>query len=105
MLLNQLSRGGIVINLQTQSRLTAEDYLAIERSAEFKSEFFDGNIFAMSGASEWHNIIFTNTLLELGNQIKKRPCKLYANDMRVKVSPTALYNLPRLGCSLRQGTI
>ncbi len=84
------------MNPQTQPRLTAEDYLAIERSAEFKSEFFDGEIFAMSGASEPHNIIVTNTIIELGNQLKKRPCKLYANDMRVKVDPTGLYTYPDL---------
>lgn len=84
------------MNPQTQPHLTAEDYLTIERSAEFKSEYFDGEIFAMSGASEPHNIIVTNTVVELGNQLKKRPCKLYANDMRVKISPTGLYTYPDL---------
>ena len=33
------------------SKLTEEQYLAIERAAEFKSEFLDGEMFAMSGAS------------------------------------------------------
>ena len=84
------------MSLQPKPYLSPEDYLVIERSSEFKSEYFDGEIFAMSGASEAHNIIVTNTVIELGRQLKKRPCKLYANDMRVKVSPTGLYTYPDL---------
>lgn len=82
------------MSLQPKPHLTPEDYLAIERSAEFKSEYFAGEMFAMSGASQAHNLIVTNTVIELGNQLKKRPCKLFANDMRVKVSPTGLYTYP-----------
>ncbi len=41
--------------MQLKPRLTPEEYLSIERRAEFKSEFFDGEMFAMSGASESHN--------------------------------------------------
>lgn len=79
---------------QLKLRLTPEEYLFIERRAEFKSEFFDGEMFAMSGASELHNLIVVNTVIELGTQLKKRPCKVYSNDMRVKVSPTGLYTYP-----------
>ncbi|MFZ1640136.1 MAG: Uma2 family endonuclease [Candidatus Contendobacter sp.] len=84
------------MNPQLKPRLTPEDYLAIERSAEYKSEYFDGEIFAMTGASEPHNTIVVNTTIHLGSQLKKRPCKLYVNDMRVKVSPTGLYTYPDL---------
>ena len=82
------------MNPQPKPRLTPEDYLAIERSADYKSEYFNGEIFAMAGASRAHNTIAVNTTIQLGNQLKKRPCKLYANDMRVKVSPTGLYTYP-----------
>jgi Uma2 family endonuclease len=82
------------MNPQIKPRLTPEDYLAIERSAEYKSEYFDGEIFAMTGASRAHNTLVANTVIELGGQLKKRPCKLYVNDMRVKVSPTGLYTYP-----------
>ncbi|MDS4069452.1 MAG: Uma2 family endonuclease [Candidatus Competibacter sp.] len=84
------------MSLQPKPCLSPEDYLALERSAEFKSEYFDGEIFAMTGASEPHNLIVVNTVRELGNQLKKRPCKVYASDMRVKVSPTGLYTYPDL---------
>jgi len=82
--------------LQPNSYLSPEDYLAIERRAEFKSEYFDGDMFAMSGASEAHNTIVLNVGAELRQHLKNRPCKAYANDMRVKVSPTGLYTYPDL---------
>jgi len=74
--------------------ITPEEYLSLERQAEYKSEYFDGEIFAMTGASEAHNQIVANLMIEIGTQFKKRPCKVYANDMRVKVSPTGLYTYP-----------
>jgi Uma2 family endonuclease len=82
------------MNPQRKPCLTPEDYLAIERGAEYKSEYFNGEIFAMAGASRAHNTIVANTVIELGGQLKKRPCKVYVNDMRVKVSPTGLYTYP-----------
>ena len=82
------------MSLRPKPYLSPEDYLALERSAEFKSEYFDGEIFAMAGASEPHNLITINTIRELSIQLKKRPCKAYANDMRVKVSPTGLFTYP-----------
>jgi Uma2 family endonuclease len=82
------------MSLRPKPYLSPEDYLALERSAEFKSEYFDGEIFAMVGASESHNLIVINTIRELSIQLKKRPCKVYANDMRVRVSPTGLFTYP-----------
>ncbi len=82
------------MSLQPKPRLTPEDYLALERSADCKSEYFNGETFAMTGASEPHNLVVINTIRELSTQLKKRPCKVYANDMRVKVDPTGLYTYP-----------
>ena len=77
-----------------KSRYTAEEYLALERAAEYKSEFYSGEIFAMAGASEQHNLIVANLVRELGLQLKKRPCKTYPSDMRLKVASTGLYTYP-----------
>ncbi len=74
--------------------ITPEEYLVREREAEYKSEYFDGEIFAMSGASPAHNQIVINIVGEMYAQFKKRPCRVYAGDMRVKVSPTGLYSYP-----------
>lgn len=82
------------MTLPTKRLFTPEEYLAIERNAEQKSEYFAGEIFAMGGASEGHNLIVTNIVGELRQQLKNRPCRLYANDMRIKVSPTGLYTYP-----------
>ena len=48
----------------------------------------------MSGAGEEHNLIVMNIAASLHNQFRGRPCKVYANDMRIKVSPTGLYTYP-----------
>jgi Uma2 family endonuclease len=74
--------------------LTPDEYLAKERKAEFKSEYYDGEMFAMSGASREHNLIAGNVNREAGNQLRERPCEVYQSDMRVKVSHTGLYTYP-----------
>jgi Uma2 family endonuclease len=79
---------------QTKIFVTPQEYLAIERETEYKSEYLNGEIFAMSGASKRHNLITANVLAELHAQLKKRPCTIYPSDMRVKVSATGLYTYP-----------
>lgn len=82
------------MSTQPKPRLTPEEYLAIERQAEYKSEYYAGEMFAMSGASERHNLIVTNVLTELASQLKKRPCKVYPSDMRVKIPAMKLFTYP-----------
>ena len=77
-----------------KQKLTPEEYLAIERRAEYKSEYFAGEMFAMTGASRWHNLIVSNLLRIIGNEFLDRPCVVFPSDMRVKVSPTGLYTYP-----------
>jgi Uma2 family endonuclease len=73
---------------------TPEEYLALERSSEIKHEYYNGEIFAMSGATEEHVLIETNLVAELHSQLKSGPCKVYSNDLRVQVAPTGLYTYP-----------
>ena len=82
------------MSLQPQRRYSSEEYLALERKAEYKSEYFAGEIFAMSGASERHNLIVTNIVAALHAQFRNRLCKVYASDMRVKVGATGLHTYP-----------
>ena len=79
---------------ERKTHLTPEEYLSLERKAEIRSEYLDGDMVAMSGASREHNLIVGNLVRELGIQLKERPCEVYANDMRVKVSATGLYTYP-----------
>src|ERR1017187_386409 len=74
-----------------KSYLTPEQYLEIERKAEFKSEYYQGEMFAMSGAREGHNLIVWNLAAELHRQLRAKPCRAYINDMRVRVNATGLY--------------
>lgn len=80
--------------LKQRPYVTAEEYLARERAAEYKSEYYDGEIFAMAGASEPHNLIAHNISGEFYTQLKQRPCKAYSSDLRLKVSPSGLYSYP-----------
>jgi Uma2 family endonuclease len=59
------------------------DYLKAERAAEQKSEYMDGIITMMAGASREQNLISANVVRELGNQLRNRPCEVYPGDMRV----------------------
>ncbi len=74
--------------------LSPEEYLALERQAETKSEYFDGEVYAMTGASVAHNQIVANVVSTLNNRFKGGPCRVFASDMRVKVSQTELYTYP-----------
>lgn len=71
-----------------------DQYLAMERNANHKSEYINGRIFAMAGASQQHNQITFNISVALGIQLKGRACVAYSNDMRVKVQQTGLYAYP-----------
>ena len=82
------------MSTQTQPRLPPEEYLTLERQAQHKSEYLNGEIFAMSGASRRHNLITVNIAAGLHAQLRQRLCEVYTNDMRVKVSPTGLYTYP-----------
>lgn len=75
-------------------KYTPEEYLKIEREAVYKSEYFNGEIFAMSGASRKHNLIAGNIYAAIHIQLRKRTCEVYPSDMRVKVSATGLYTYP-----------
>jgi Uma2 family endonuclease len=76
------------------TRYTREQYLSMERKADFKSEYYNGFITAMSGASREHNLIAVNLGREISAQLKHRDCELYTSDMRVLVSQTGLYTYP-----------
>ena len=77
-----------------QTLITPEEYLARERKALEKSEYRNGQIHAMPGASRAHNLITVNIPSELHFQLRERTCEVYSNDMRVKVSAAGLYTYP-----------
>lgn len=65
--------------------LNPEEYLAIERKAEYKSEYVDGVMYAMAGGSERHNLIAANVIISIGVQLRGRQCRVYPSDLKVGV--------------------
>ncbi len=74
--------------------LSEREYLEIERAAPTRSEFHDGQMFAMSGASRPHNLITLNLASEIHSQLKGRPCEAYTGEMRVRIAETGSYVYP-----------
>jgi Uma2 family endonuclease len=74
--------------------LTPEQYLEIERSAERRSEYYRGEMFAMAGAGLAHNVLVANLVAGLHAQLRSRPCRVLPSDMRVLVAATGLYTYP-----------
>jgi Uma2 family endonuclease len=77
-----------------KAKLTPAEYLARERQAEFKNEYYRGETFAMAGDSRQHISAKENLIVELGIRFKGSPCRTSSSDQRVKVSATGLYTYP-----------
>lgn len=77
-------------------RLSPQDYLAFDRRAEVKHQYLDGEAFAMTGASAAHNLIVANLIVEIGVQLRGRPCRIYPSDLRLAVSAAGPFFYPDL---------
>ena len=80
--------------LKEKHKISPEEYLASERESETRNEYFDGEIFAMAGASREHNQISANIVRVLGNQLLEKPCSVYSSDMKVKIKEIEKYTYP-----------
>ena len=65
--------------------ITVEEYLKLELTAQVRYEYVAGQIYAMVGASEAHNIIATNLIAILRPHLRGSSCKAFVSDMKVKV--------------------
>lgn len=74
--------------------VTPEQYLLQEDLAEFRSEYWNGKIVAMSGGTPKHNQIGRNLALRLGIQLDRSPCKLFLTETRVRVPECNTYFYP-----------
>ena len=83
------------MSLQPRLRIHFDDWLADERaSTRGRSEYLDGEIFAMAGGSEAHNLIAGNAFAALHALFKGRPCYVYTSDMKVRVESANLGAYP-----------
>lgn len=79
---------------QPAAKLTPQEYLDIERRNPVKSEYWYGDMFAMAGTGEAHNLIVLNVGAELRAQLKGKPCRVYPSDMRVRIPRRPSYKYP-----------
>lgn len=79
---------------QRKPRLTPAEYLEIERAAEFRSEYFDGEMFAMAGGTRKHSLIMLNVGGTLRASLKGRHCTAYESNLRIAIADTGLYTYP-----------
>ena len=84
------------MSVEPQRKWTAEEYLAFERQSEIRHEYFDGEVFAMSGASRAHNRISWNLTVALDPQLEGGSCEGFATDMRVYIPATERFTYPDL---------
>src|SRR3989440_1590731 len=80
--------------VQNLTRISEAEYLRLEREAQIRSEYFDGEMFAMAGGTRAHSLIATNLLRELSSGLKASDCVAYNTDLRVKVEATGLLTYP-----------
>jgi len=77
-----------------KKNFTVEEYLEFERSSLEKHEYYQGEIFAMSGTGLAHNLIFVNVLTRLAIDLKGNPCQPFGSDMRTHIPENTLFTYP-----------
>lgn len=82
------------MSTQKIKKLTPEEYLEIERNAEFKSEYYNGEMFALAGASYVHNRITRNISKALGLQLKGKVCEEFQSNLKIKEKISGLFTYP-----------
>jgi Uma2 family endonuclease len=73
---------------------TPQEYLALEEKANYKSEYFQGEIFQMAGANLNHDRIALDLLLLLQNSFTEKPCEAFSSEVRLLVKSNGLYTYP-----------
>ena len=77
-----------------KEKVSIEDYLKMENTGIIKHEYYQGEIFAMSGAKVPHNIISGNLFIAIGQKLKGKKCKPYNSDQRIHIPSNTLFTYP-----------
>ena len=88
--------GQPVLQTDTPAFVSPEDYLRLERAAEFKHEYYRGEIRAMAGASFAHNRVCANLTIEIGSQLRGKSCAVVGSDQRLQILSGSAYVYPDL---------
>lgn len=76
------------------TRVPEEEYLRLERAAEYKSEYVEGEIFAMTGASPQHSELAANWIGEFKGKLRGLNCRVFTSDLRVRTGKSSSYVYP-----------
>src|SRR5579862_1541036 len=82
------------MSAQPQPQLTPEQYLELDRASQFRNEYYNGHMYAMSGGTYAHGKIIANLGRQLGNALDPGPCTVTSSDVRVQVELRGLYCYP-----------
>jgi len=93
---NRCQNKNVPMSTQAKTIFTPEEYLELERKAEYKSEYYKGQIFAMSGVSRWHDWIETQLSVLIGQHLRGKRCMMFSDSMRVLAVASGLYTYPDL---------
>lgn len=75
-------------------KISIEEYLAFERGSQEKHEYYQGEVFSMSGAGLIHNVLFSNLFIAIGNLLRGKSCFPYGSDMRLHIPQNTLFTYP-----------
>ena len=78
----------------TKKTFTPTEYLAMERVADYKSEYYNGEIFAMSGGTPDHNRIAASFIIELGPPLRAKSCDVFGSDQRLFIKKNEMFTYP-----------
>jgi len=83
-----------MLNTAESSICTSEAYLEAEQNAEYRSEYFYGEIFAMAGGTPNHNRITLNLAFIFNSRLKSKLCEAFASDIKVQIDEDKHYTYP-----------
>lgn len=83
-----------MVSLPASRFMTAEEYLVWEPTQEERYEYWDGEVFCMTGGTRNHNRVSLNFSKLLDDALIDRPCDVYINDVKVQVEPGQKYFYP-----------
>ncbi len=82
------------MSAQPKIRFSPAEYAALEEKAEYKSQYYDGEIFAMAGGTYEHSALAGNVFGRLFSRLDGKPCQPYNSDLMVSILETGLRTYP-----------
>jgi len=71
-----------------------EEYLEMEAAADYKSEYYQGEIFAMSGGTRKHSLVCVNLIRRISEGIDNRDCQCFESNMKLEIAEADAYVYP-----------